>query len=104
MSCSMSYKVKTFPSFDRHAKKLTKKYPSLKADLKSLFDSLRHTPDQGSPLGKGCYKVRMPISSKGQGKSGGARAITFVKVTRNTVFLLALYDKSEMETITAAKG
>ncbi len=99
----MSYKVESSPSFDRHAKKLAKKYPSLKADLKSLFDSLQRTPEQGAALGKGCYKVRMSISSKRQGKSGGARAITFVKVTRKTVFLLALYDKSEVEAITATE-
>ena len=99
----MSYKVRSFPSFDKQAKRLAKKYPSLRTDLRSFFDSLRHTPEQGSALGKGCYKVRMSISSKGQGKSGGARVITFVKVTRETVFLLAIYDKSEIETISTAE-
>ncbi|WP_317045215.1 type II toxin-antitoxin system RelE/ParE family toxin [Algoriphagus halophilus] len=41
----------------------------------------------------------MAISSKGKGKSGGARIITFVKITETTVFLLSIYDKSDKETI-----
>lgn len=48
-------------------------------------------------MGKGCYKVRMAVKSKRQGKSGGARVITFVKVIRETVHLMAIYDKSEKE-------
>ncbi len=87
----MSYKVQSLPTFDRQVKRLAKKYPSLKADLRSLFDSLR----EGAALGRGCYKVRMAITSKKQGKSGGARVITFVKVTKEAVYLLSLYDKSE---------
>ncbi len=39
----------------------------------------------------------MIIASKKQGKSGGARVITFVKVTQGAVYLLAVYDKSEKE-------
>ena len=39
----------------------------------------------------------MAITSKKQGKSGGARVITFVKVTQEAVYLLAVYDKSEKE-------
>ncbi len=93
----MSYDLKRLPTFDRQAKRLAKKYPSLKTDLRALFDSLREDPTQGAPLGKSCYKVRMAIASKKQGKSGGARVITFIKVTRQAVYLLAVYDKSEKE-------
>ena len=45
----------------------------------------------------------MAITSKGKGKSGGARVITLtvlVSVTDLNVWLLTLYDKSEQETIT----
>ncbi|MBB6325010.1 hypothetical protein FHS59_000625 [Algoriphagus iocasae] len=41
----------------------------------------------------------MIISSKRKGKSGGARVITFVKITETTVYLLSVYDKSDKETI-----
>ena len=96
-SCLMSYNIKSLPTFDRQAKRLAKKYPSLVTDLRLLFDSLREDPTQGNALGKGCYKVRMAIASKKQGKSGGARVITFVKITQEAVYLLAIYDKSEKE-------
>lgn len=95
----MNYKLQSLPTFDRQAKRLSKKYPSLKTDLRSLFDSLQVEPTQGSALGKGCYKVRMAIASKKQGKSGGARVITFVKLTQDSIFLLAIYDKSEKENL-----
>ena len=50
-------------------------------------------------LGNDCYKIRFAISSKGKGKSGGARLITYVRVLENTVFLLDIYDKSQQATI-----
>ncbi len=53
----------------------------------------------GEPLGKDCYKVRMAISSKNKGKSGGARLITCVKIVDDTIYLLSIYDKSEQETM-----
>lgn len=41
----------------------------------------------------------MAIASKGKGKSGGARVITCFKIVQGTVFLLAIFDKSEQESI-----
>jgi hypothetical protein len=95
----MSYELKRLPTFDRQAKRLAKKYPSLKTDLSVFFTELQNDPLQGASLGKSCYKVRVAITSKGQGKSGGARVITFVKITQEQVFLLAIYDKSEKESL-----
>jgi hypothetical protein len=51
-------------------------------------------------IGRGCYKIRLSIASKSKGKSGGGRVITHVQVSKNTVYLLSIYDKSEMESIT----
>lgn len=95
----MSYKVEFIPQFGRQVKKLAKKHPSIKADLTILLDSLRQSPAQGVALGNDCYKIRMAISSKVSGKSGGARLITCVKVTQTTVYLLSIFDKSERESI-----
>jgi hypothetical protein len=53
----------------------------------------------GTSLGKNCYKIRIAITSKGKGKSGGARLITYVRITKNKVFLLDIYDKSEQADI-----
>jgi mRNA-degrading endonuclease RelE of RelBE toxin-antitoxin system len=47
----MSYKIISIPLFDKQAKRLSKKYPSLKTDLRKLIDSLQDDPEQGSPLG-----------------------------------------------------
>ncbi|MBK7554860.1 MAG: type II toxin-antitoxin system RelE/ParE family toxin [Flavobacteriales bacterium] len=95
----MSYEVKYSPVFERAIKRLAKKYPSVRKDLAALIEELSETPFVGSPLGKDCYKVRMAIRSKGKGRSGGARVITCVKVVRNVVILLTVYDKSEVDTI-----
>lgn len=95
----MSYNLIITPAFERDAKPLLKKYQSLKTDLAGLFESLENEPSQGKPLGKDCYKIRLAISSKGKGKSGGARVITCVKITSDKIFLLSIYDKSEKEDI-----
>jgi len=96
----MSYKVKFIPKFEKELKRLAKKFPSLKTDFSHLLKSLKEDPSQGTPLGNECYKVRMAITSKGKGKSGGARVITCFKVIRGTVFLLTIFDKSEQENVT----
>lgn len=95
----MSYKVKTISYFERQAKRLIKKYPSLKNELAQLGQTLKEHPQQGVSLGNDCYKIRLPIASKGKGKSGGARIITNVVVTETTVYLLSIYDKSEQGAI-----
>jgi hypothetical protein len=95
----MSFNLIITPAFERDAKPLLKKYKSLKNDLASLFESLENEPAQGKPLGKDCYKIRLAITSKGKGKSGGARVITCVKITTDKVFLLTIYDKSQKEDI-----
>ena len=44
-------------------------------------------------------KSGLKIASKGKGKRGGARAITYVKVIDETVILTTIYNKSEKEDI-----
>jgi len=95
----MSYNVVTIPPFDRQLKRLAKKYHSLKNDLTELGQQLTENPAMGKPIGQDCYKIRLAISSKGKGKSGGARVITHVYVAGNTLYMLAIYDKSEQDNI-----
>lgn len=95
----MSYKVTTIRHFDRAAKRLIKKYPSLKTELIALASLLKENPEQGTFIGNDCYKIRLSIASKGKGKSGGARIITYLQILEKTVVLLSLYDKSEQENI-----
>jgi len=95
----MSYKIKTIPRFEKELKRLVKKYPSLKNEFFELVQSLKHEPEQGTAIGNNCYKIRIAIASKGKGKSGGARVITYIQVIDTTVFLLTLYDKTTRENI-----
>ena len=96
----MSYEVIVTENFRKLAKSLAKKHLSLKNDLSNLIESLENEPNQGVYLGKDCYRIRMAISSKGKGKSGGARVITCVKIISNSVFMLTIYDKSNTDGIT----
>jgi mRNA-degrading endonuclease RelE of RelBE toxin-antitoxin system len=91
--------VITLDYFERRAKKLIRKYPSLSQEIATLIADLANNPTQGVYLSLDCYKIRLKIASKGKGKSGGARVITCVKVEQDTVTLLTIYDKSEQEDI-----
>ncbi len=95
----MSYKVIVSAEFDKELKSLVKKYPSLKREYTELYQSLEINPNQGTPLGKNCFKIRIAIRSKNTGKSGGARVITYVKIIQETIYLLSIYDKSNEATI-----
>jgi|ERR1043166_7634526 mRNA-degrading endonuclease RelE of RelBE toxin-antitoxin system len=91
----MSYNVKTISIFEKQARRLSRKYPSLKNDLLQLVKSLKENPGQGTALGNQCYKVRLAIKSKSKGKSAGARIITYLVIVEKLVYLLNIYDKSE---------
>ena len=96
----MNYSVIPIDKFKKEVKRLIRKYPSLKNDLAALIKELTDEPEQGTALGNNFYKIRLAITAKGKGKSGGARVITYVKVIATTVYLSAIYDKGEKSTIT----
>lgn len=95
----MSYSVIPIDKFKKAAKRLIKKYPSLKAELLVLDEVLSTTPTIGTPLGNNTYKIRIAVKSKGKGKSGGARMITYVVTENKEVYLLTIYDKAEFDSI-----
>ena len=95
----MSFEVLYTDNFEHRLKKLAKKYRSVKNDLEKLITALEKDPKQGTPIGKDCYKIRLAVTSKGKGKSGGARVITHLQVAGNLVYLLSIYDKSGQENI-----
>lgn len=96
----MRYKIVLSENFKKEAKRLTKKYPSLKAELSELFINLEENPTLGIPLGNDIYKIRLAIASKNKGKSGSARVLSFVKVTQTTVLLFSIYSKGEIDNLT----
>lgn len=96
----MSYSIELSANFKKEAKRLTKKYPSLKTELAVLFTKLEQNSTIGTPLSNDIYKIRLYIASKNKGKSGGARILSFVKVTETTVLLFTIYNKGEVDNLT----
>ena len=74
----MNFSVIPSDKFKKEAKRLIRKYPSLKQELFDLSVILQVSPETGTSLGDNIYKIRIAIKSKGKGKSGGARVITYV--------------------------
>ena len=95
----MKVTVRITKNFKKEAKKLFKKFNSLPKDLEQLEKDLIESPRIGTPLGHGCYKIRLKISSKGKGKSGGARVITYCITEDNELYLLSIYDKGKQADI-----
>ena len=92
-------KIETSPRFDRELKRLNKRYASLSGEIEELEREVCQNPTMGTPIGGSCYKIRLAIKSKGKGKSGGARVITYYYIHGETVYLLSIYDKAEQENI-----
>ena len=98
MSCRISY----LPEFERELKRLAKRYRSMKDDYASLLKQIKDNPAAGIDMGDGIRKIRMAITAKGKGKSGGARVITYNVVTKvedNEVVLVTIYNKAEVSSI-----
>jgi len=95
----MSFNIIASDNFKKEAKRLSKKYRSLKTELEVLGQELSQEPTLGIPLGNDIYKIRLAISSKGKGKSGGARVVSYVQIDDKTVLLLSIYNKGEKDSI-----
>ena len=95
----MSYKILVTANFRQQAKRQAKKHRSLKSDLVRLEAELMEKPTLGTPLGQDCYKIRLKVTSKGKGKSGGMRVITLVVTLSENIYLLSIYDKADKENI-----
>jgi hypothetical protein len=94
-------KVIPHREFRRNLKELAKRHASLIRDIDKLIASLVTDPTQGESLGGGLYKVRLNIRSKGKGKSGGGRVVTYLKLV-DEVHLLMMFDKSDMDNVNDA--
>ena len=98
----MKVTISTIDEFDRRARRLAKKYKSLKDDLRTFQQEIMQNPLMGIDLGRGVRKIRMAITSKGKGKSGGARVLTLTILVSDDadVTLLTIYDKEEIDNVT----
>jgi len=92
--------------FERGAKVLRKKYPSFEDDYQAFLDELEENPYCGESIGHHTYKNRMAIASKGKGKSGGARVLTYNVRQQSedevVITLMTIYDKSEIGNVSDA--
>lgn len=95
-------KVRMSEDFRTAYKRLKKRHKSLEQDFERLLASLLQNPMQGVELDGGVRKVRMAITSKGRGKSGGARVIIRIRIIMDELQLLYIYDKSDFENINDA--
>ena len=95
----MKYSVIPSEKFKKEVKRLVKKYPSIKNELKELGSLLEDEPKSGTQLGGHFFKIRLAIKSKGKGKSGGARVITYLVAENREIYLLTIYDKSEFDSV-----
>lgn len=98
----MSFEIIPTPDFARSLKLLAKRHKSLKQDMFAFVAGLRENPLQGKELAPNIRKVRLTITSKGKGKSGGARVITYVMAVSEAegrVYLIEIYDKADYDTV-----
>ncbi len=98
----MSFNIEATADFRKAIKKLAKRYKSFASDFKAFAKSLEENPYQGTELTPGIRKIRMAITSKGKGKSSGARVITYTiqpDELDGKIYLLDIYDKSDFDTV-----
>ena len=95
----MSYKVDTTDNFEREAKRLIKKYKSLKKEIEDLIDELEENPEKGTHIKNGVYKIRLAVKSKGKGKRGGMRVMTQIKIVKEKVYMFSIFSKGEKNDI-----
>lgn len=98
----MNFDIIPTPDFEKSFKALVKRHRSLKSDILEFSRSLQENPFQGVELSPGIRKIRMAIASKGKGKSGGARIITYTVIAaemEGRVYLMKIYDKSDFSTV-----
>ena len=95
-------KIRISEEFRNAFKRLKKRHKSLETDFEQLLASLLLDPMQGVELEGGARKVRLAITSKGRGKSGGARVIIRVRIVADELQLLYIYDKADFNNINDA--
>lgn len=98
----MNFDIEATEVFRKSLKALAKRHRSLKQDFEVFTRSLQNNPFQGDELSPGLRKIRMAISSKGRGKSGGARVITYTVIAKENegcIYLIDIYDKTDYSTI-----
>jgi mRNA-degrading endonuclease RelE of RelBE toxin-antitoxin system len=93
------------PEFKRNVRALAKKYPHIRSDVQPLIDQLQRGEwigEQVQGTGYTIFKARIRNSDISRGKSGGYRAIYYLK-TQTAIVLITIYSKTEQSDISPAK-
>jgi mRNA-degrading endonuclease RelE of RelBE toxin-antitoxin system len=65
----MNYKIELTDNFKKEAKKLIKKYASLRNEIAELGKELAKNPTMGTPLGNDVLKYDLPLLPKTKAKA-----------------------------------
>lgn len=98
----MVFEILAIVNFKRELKALSKRHRSIVNDVKNLIEDLKKDPNLGTEIAFGIRKIRMAITSKGRGKSGGARIITYTFIDNESgriLYLISIYDKADFSTV-----
>lgn len=96
----LDFFVQESDSYKKSKKQLLKRFRNLDKDVKEFLLDVKTNDDLGISLGSSIYKARIANTDKNRGKSGGYRLITLLKVVDTKIYLLYIYDKSDLENIT----
>jgi hypothetical protein len=91
--------IESTATFDKAVKKLKKRFKKIEFDYNSFVNNITSTDDLGIHLGDNVYKIRLKNSDKQSGKSGGYRIITYLQVIDEKVYMVYIYDKSDIENL-----
>jgi len=88
-------------SFKRSVKKLEKRFPSVRQDVKIAIKVLSENPKLGVliPGGCGVRKLRIRNSDIQRGKSGSYRLLYYENQGKGSLCLLLLYAKTDRENV-----
>jgi mRNA-degrading endonuclease RelE of RelBE toxin-antitoxin system len=87
-------KFETVSLFEKQFKKLAKKYSLIKEDLSKFITDFDTLHSHSTTIKNNLFKIRLANSNKNKGKSSGYRIYYY-----DTVYLLTIYDKSEIKLI-----
>lgn len=90
------YEVLVSNYFAKQLKKLSKKNPELKENLRVVL--FNFDKKLAVSIGQGVYKLR--LARRGKGKSGGYRVYIYVIEINKMLTPVAIYPKSEKENLT----
>ena len=100
----MSYDVVLARSFKHSVKKLGKRFPHVKSDVRVAVQALLARPRAGVviPGGQRARKLRVLNTDLRKGKRSGYRLIYFVEDRPEPcIYLVLLYSKSDRDDVTA---